>query len=261
MYFLDFVSNATANAIDRWFLQLTEKFNGFGMILYVILTLIISGLFSGLIGLERYRSGENAGMRTHALLAIGCSFLMTISIWAIRIPDPTLDYDISRIAAGAVTGIGFLGAGVIIKDKFTIRGLSTATTLWICAAIGLATGAGFVLEAFIATIITLLVVLIRNKLIVRVDKNAPHIEVKAKSSSKIIEIINDACNNNSINLKNLDVSEFNNEYIVVKAYFPYKTNPLLLEYLMNYLKQNEDIVEVSKIMKKDNVKYNGPHES
>ena len=70
------------------------------MLLYVLITVVISAVLSALIGLERYRKGENAGMRTHALLAVGCSFLMTISLWAI--PMAAIDssiFDISRIAA------------------------------------------------------------------------------------------------------------------------------------------------------------------
>ena len=129
------------NIIDKWFLSLisSETLKGWGIVIYIFLSLTISAVLSFLIGLERYRKGENAGMRTHALLAVGCAFLMTISLFALDFFDMSDNqkYDISRIAAGTITGIGFLGAGVIIKDKFTVKGLSTATTLWICAAIGM----------------------------------------------------------------------------------------------------------------------------
>ena len=125
-----------SNIIDQFFIDLANGLDGWGMLIYVLVAALISAILSALIGLERYRKGENAGMRTHALLAVGCSFLMSISLWAI--PMAAFDaakFDISRIAAATVSGVGFLGAGVIIKDKFTVKGLSTATTLWICAAI------------------------------------------------------------------------------------------------------------------------------
>ena len=250
-----------SNIIDRKILELTEMFDGFGMVIYVIIVLVISGILSALIGLERYRRGENAGMRTHALLAIGCSFLMIISLWAIRMPNPNLTYDISRIAAGAITGIGFLGAGVIIKDKFTVKGLSTATTLWICAAIGIATGAGFILESIVATFITLLMVFIRNRVIIKIDRNAPHVVVETKKDYPVLQKVKNLCDENSLNLKNLDVTEFNEEKTIVKAYFPYRINPLLLDYLMNELKKEDGVLSTYKVMKVEKKNFQDTHES
>ena len=241
----------TANVIDRWLIELPLKFNGFGLIIYVVITLLISGVLSAMIGLERYRRGENAGMRTHALLAIGCSFMMIISLWIINLANPTLSFDASRIASGAITGIGFLGAGVIIKDKFTVKGLSTATTLWICAAIGIATGAGFILESIVATFITLLIVFIRNRVIIKIDRNAPHVIIKAKRSYPALLRVKEICDNHSLNLKNIDITEFDENIIVVKAYFPYRINPLLLEYFMNELKKENEVFETSKVMKEE----------
>ena len=251
----------TTNIIDKSILQLIDMFDGFGMVLYVIITLMTSGILSALIGLERYRRGENAGMRTHALLAIGCSFLMIISLWAIRISNPNLTYDISRIAAGSITGIGFLGAGVIIKDKFTVKGLSTATTLWICAAIGIATGAGFVLEAIVATFITLLIVFIRNRVIIKIDRNAPHVVIETKKDYPALKKIKLICDENSLNLKNLDITEFNEEKIIVKAYFPYRINPLLLDYFIKELKGEDGVVSSYKVMKEEKKNFQDTHES
>ena len=249
------------NAVDKWILGLarSEELKGWGIVLYIFITLTISALLSFLIGLERYRKGENAGIRTHALLSVGTSFLMIISIWAIRLTG-AVDYDVSRIAAGAVTGIGFLGAGVIIKDKFTVKGLSTATTLWICAAVGLATGAGFVLEAIIATGIAMLIVFIRNKIIISVDKNAPHVVVKTIPSHPVIETIRDVCDRSDINLKSIDVVQLDESSLVVYAYFPYKINPLLFDYFCNELKKNEAILETKVEMNRQS-RFESDHES
>lgn len=251
------------NFIDQWFIDLAGKFEGFGLLLYVLITVIISAILSALIGLERYRKGENAGMRTHALLAVGCSFLMTISLWLVPmiLPD-TAKYDFGRIAAATISGVGFLGAGVIIKDKFTVKGLSTATTLWICAAIGLATGAGFILESILATCITMLVVFIRNRLIIGVDRNAPHVVVEAKESCAVINVINSVCNKNSLNLKNVDISEIKDGKIIAKAYFPYHSNKLLLDYFVLEIKKEEDVTSAYLVLNKDMPNnYEGPHES
>ena len=249
------------NFIDKWFIELANGLDGYGMLLFCLFTISISAVLSALIGVERYLKGENAGIRTHALLAVGCSFFMTISMWAIRIPNNDLKFDISRIAAATVSGVGFLGAGVIIKDRFTVKGLSTATTIWICSAIGMAVGAGFVVEAVIATALTMLVVFIRNKVIVGIDQRAPHVIVESKDNVSIIETISDVCSKNAMNLRNIDIVDINNGKITAKAYFPYHSNKLLLQFFTMELKKIEGIESTSIVMKQNKRFSQGPHES
>lgn len=253
----------TSNFIDRAFIELASSLEGWGMLIYVLVTISISAILSALIGLERYRKGENAGMRTHALLAVGCSFLMTISLWAIPMMGlGTEKYDISRIAAATISGVGFLGAGVIIKDRFTVKGLSTATTLWICAAIGLATGAGFVLEAIIATIVTMLVIFVRNRLIIGIDKRAPHVVVEAEKTCEIIDTINRVCAKNAMNLKDISIIAIDDDKIVANAYFPYHSNKLLLDYFIIEILKEKGIKNANLVLSKEIKDYNqGPHES
>ena len=239
------------NIIDKWLIELTGKLNGFGMIFFVIITLALAATLSSLIGFERYRKGKNAGMKTHSLLAIGCSLIMTISIWAIPYRSGNFStYDISRIAAGAVTGIGFLGAGVIVKDKFTVKGLSTATTLWICAAIGLATGAGFVVEAIAATGVALLAVLVRDIIIYNYDKNSPHLIVTAKVGYPALNRVKAICDDNSVNLKHMDVIQIDDKTVTVQAHFQYHINPNLLDYLIQEIKKEPDVIKAEKVVKK-----------
>ncbi len=126
---------------DRAISDLVYKFNGYGMLLYVVITTTIAAVLACLLGLERQLRGKTITIKTHVLLAVGCSLLMTVSIWAIGLADgsmdsasgvasaSTLSYDTSRIAASVVSGIGFLGAGAIMKDKFSVHGLSTAAML------------------------------------------------------------------------------------------------------------------------------------
>ena len=245
------LENLHRNIIDKWLVELTGKLNGFGMVFFVIITLALAAALSSLIGFERYRKGKNAGMKTHSLLAIGCSFIMTISIWAIQYRSNTFStYDISRIAAGAVTGIGFLGAGVIIKDRFTVKGLSTATTLWICAAIGLATGAGFVVEAIAATGVSLLAVLVRDIIIYNYDKNSPHLIVTANVGYPALNRIRTICETNSVNLKHMDVKQIDDKTLTVHVHFQYHINPNLLDYLIVEIKKDPDVIKAEKIVKK-----------
>ena len=119
--------------------------------------LVIALLIGGAIGLEREFKGKPAGMRTNMLICVGSCLIMIISIeigrTAARVADP------GRIAAQVVTGIGFLGAGTIIRSRFHIVGLTTAATIWVLSALGLAIGAGYLLlSAVVAFLITVTLV-------------------------------------------------------------------------------------------------------
>ncbi len=121
----------------------------------LLLRLCAAAMLGGLVGLERDVHGRAAGLRTHMLVAMGAGLFMILSELVAAHGNAAIAgdgigryADPGRIAAQVVTGIGFLGAGTIIKEGFTIRGLTTAATLWVVAAIGLAAGAGeFVLAA------------------------------------------------------------------------------------------------------------------
>ncbi|HHY19779.1 MAG TPA: MgtC/SapB family protein [Firmicutes bacterium] len=117
-----------------------------------ILRLFLALLFSGLIGLERESSRKFAGFRTHILVGIGSALMMIISAYGYA--DPTVvPRDPFRLAAQVVSGIGFLGAGTILHQGTNVRGLTTAASLWVVAAIGLATGAGmYVPAAFVSVL-------------------------------------------------------------------------------------------------------------
>lgn len=117
----------------------------------LVARLILGFVLSGLVGLEREVSLKPAGLRTHILVGLGSTLLSIMSSLAFQGSDP------SRIAASIVVGIGFLGAGTIIKTEEKVIGLTTAATLWIVAAIGVATGAGFYLLAIVSTLLAFLV--------------------------------------------------------------------------------------------------------
>ncbi len=121
--------------------------------------LILALLAGGLIGLERSYQGRPAGFRTHALVCMASSLLMLLTLYQVEllptVPVEALRIDPTRMAQGIMTGIGFLGAGVIMKDHFTIRGLTTAASIWITAAIGILIGIGFYVAAAFSTALTL----------------------------------------------------------------------------------------------------------
>ncbi len=109
----------------------------------------------GLIGLERSYYGRPAGFRTHTLVCLASSLLMVVTVnqleWMGDISQNMIRIDPTRMAQGIMTGIGFLGAGVIYKEGFTVRGLTTAASIWITAVIGILFGAGLYFPASIAT--------------------------------------------------------------------------------------------------------------
>jgi len=109
----------------------------------VILRLVLSVVLSGFIGFERQMHRRNAGLRTHMLVSLGSCLIMLTSLYLFDIYSSKVALDPARIAAGVITGIGFLGAGTIIRDTEGVRGLTTAASLWVVAGIGLAIGCGF----------------------------------------------------------------------------------------------------------------------
>jgi putative Mg2+ transporter-C (MgtC) family protein len=121
---------------------------------------ILSVVLSGLIGFERQMHKRHAGLRTHILVSLGSCLIMLTSLYVFDIYKDKTSLDPSRIAAGVITGIGFLGAGTIIRDTEGIRGLTTAASLWVVSAIGLAVGCGFWKAACFVTALTLVALLI-----------------------------------------------------------------------------------------------------
>jgi putative Mg2+ transporter-C (MgtC) family protein len=120
---------------------------------HVLLRLTVAGVLGGAVGLERELRERQAGLRTHLVVCVGAALFTLVSAYGFHdvlergqvVADPT------RIAAQIVSGIGFLGAGAIIRQGLSVRGLTTAATLWLVAAIGMASGAGYYDAAIIAT--------------------------------------------------------------------------------------------------------------
>jgi putative Mg2+ transporter-C (MgtC) family protein len=126
----------------------------------ILSRLLFALLAGGIIGLERAIHGREAGFRTHTLVCVSSSLLMLLMAYQWQlIPQQyieTIRTDPTRMAQGIMTGIGFLGAGVIIKEGLTVRGLTTSASIWMTAAIGIVVGMGFYEPAFYATLITVM---------------------------------------------------------------------------------------------------------
>src|SRR6476646_4454879 len=123
------------------------------------LRILGSLLIGGLIGLERSFHGRPAGFRTHSLVCVASSLLMLVTVypneWMTQVAIDAIRTDPTRMAQGIMTGIGFLGAGVIFKEGLTVRGLTTAASIWVTAAIGILVGIGFYFPLVVTTVLTL----------------------------------------------------------------------------------------------------------
>lgn len=126
----------------------------------ITIRLIVSLLLGVAVGFERQMRGRDAGLRTFSLICVGSTIAMMLSIWIPQTYPHFLNGDPGRIAAQIITGIGFLGAGAIVRGRGSVQGLTTAACIWQVAIIGMAVGAGLLLGAVIATAITLFVLTI-----------------------------------------------------------------------------------------------------
>ncbi|BAU48981.1 magnesium transporter MgtC [Sulfurifustis variabilis] len=126
----------------------------------ILLHLLAALLAGGLIGLERTYHGRPAGFRTHTLVCMASAVLMLLTVYQVellpQLPLESVRVDPTRMGQGIMTGIGFLGAGVIMKEGLTIRGLTTAASIWMTASIGILIGVGFYFPALVATVLTLI---------------------------------------------------------------------------------------------------------
>jgi putative Mg2+ transporter-C (MgtC) family protein len=175
----------------------------------MILRLCIAALLSGLIGYEREIHGRLAGFRTHILVGVGSALIMLTSMHifdiyrGVSVPDP------GRIAAQVVSGIGFLGAGTIIRFKASVRGLTTAASLWTVAGIGLAVGSGLFVPAAATTVIVLAALFFLNrleKIMIRKDWYRS-LEIEAQSGVAELELIRGVLSEYDIEIKDFDVKK------------------------------------------------------
>ncbi|MCD6539318.1 MAG: MgtC/SapB family protein [Candidatus Omnitrophica bacterium] len=120
----------------------------------ILIRIFLSVILGGIIGFERSKKGRPAGLRTHILVAMGSCLIMVTSLYIYELYKGKVSLDPARIAAGVVTGIGFLGAGTIIRSPQEVKGLTTAASIWVSAGIGLAVGCGLYFASFLVTILT-----------------------------------------------------------------------------------------------------------
>jgi putative Mg2+ transporter-C (MgtC) family protein len=155
----------------------------------VLLRVVLAGVLGGAIGAERELREREAGLRTHMLVAVGAALFTIVSAYAWGdfsfSQRGGITFDPTRIAAQIVTGIGFLGAGAIIRQGLSVRGLTTAASLWVVAAIGMASGAGYYSAAVITTVVVLISLwplrIVAHRMFERIRPGELRLEVELQS--------------------------------------------------------------------------------
>lgn len=156
--------------------------------------LLLAAFLGGAIGLEREVSGKPAGFRTNLLICLGAALLTELSVAIALAADPTVGVaDPARIAAQIVSGIGFLGAGTIIQSRGSVVGLTTAATMWVVAAIGMAVGAGAYLEAVGTTLLVIVALIFLGRIEAHMlrRRSEQHLQVTLAPDAELIYRIRD----------------------------------------------------------------------
>lgn len=167
--------------------------------------LLTAAVLGGLIGLEREIMNRAAGLRTHIMVSVGAALFTILSIYCFD--HGTSPRDPARVAAQIVSGIGFLGAGAIMKHGSSVRGLTTAATLWVVAAIGMGCGAGAYEISALACVISLItLVALRRLEALSTGSNAIYLSVILPNNPGILESMRSALTTNDIQIKKLEIS-------------------------------------------------------
>ena len=183
----------------------------------IFLRLLVSAVLGGFVGIERENKKRAAGLRTHVLVCIGSALVMVLRISVTSIPGLT-NVDPARLGAQVISGIGFLGAGTIIKQGISVQGLTTAASLWAVACIGLATGSGFYSAAIIAAVIVFVTLRSLGKfenVISSNDNSNVEVCVRIENKPGKLGEVASFIGSMGSNITSVDIEEDGDEYLIV----------------------------------------------
>ncbi|HOL17856.1 MAG TPA: MgtC/SapB family protein, partial [Bacillota bacterium] len=176
----------------------------------VALRLLLAVLFGGIVGFERESHNRPAGFRTHILVCVGSALIMMLSAYGFaNLTGGKYQVDPSRIAAQVITGIGFLGAGTILQQRGSIRGLTTAASLWVVSGIGLAVGIGFYGGAAMATLIVLISLLLLGRVdrAILSQRRVKSLRIRAKDRPGLMGRVAGILGDLKLNIRRIELME------------------------------------------------------
>lgn len=207
--------------------------------------ILVAGLCGASIGFERRKRFKDAGIRTHLILSIGCAMIMIISKYAFLDSKALgLNVDAARVASNIITGVGFLGAGVIFIKSGSVRGLTTAAGIWTTAAIGMAIGAGFYLLGIFTTILLLILQIVLYKWVPAFEAiEVVELLVKVKNTENVIPYIQNELKHFDVHINSMKIKK--NAADVDLRYSIKVHKDRSLQDLLELLSRNENILEIS----------------
>lgn len=217
----------------------------FTFLLLSIPRLIVTTLMCGIIGLEREHVNRPAGVRTHVLVGVSSALIMLTSEYLATYYQGIYSVDPSRMGAQIISGIGFLGAGTIIKDGINVRGLTTAASLWAVACIGIAAGAGFYSGAFLATIVIYLTLeVLRKYMLCRSQYRV--IVVKTEKLDYVLERTRDELEKSHIHINHMEVlASHENTTKEIRLHVSLSSGKAMLEVAMEHIRSMEEVLNVN----------------
>lgn len=208
-----------------------------------LIAMVLSVLLCGLVGIERERRGRSAGLRTHLLVGMGSCLIMIVSIYGF--PAVFQNRDVARLAAGIITGVGFLGAGAIIYRNSGAKGLTTAATIWIVMAIGMACGSMNFILATGGTIFILLVLVFFRKLETRLNKRSPLVIIKSKDNVPIVAALIMMAEEMDCAVNELQVGHLETGELEITFYAVSHTSGFSIDELLKRLQAVDGVIYVS----------------
>lgn len=186
----------------------------------IIIRLVASMVIGGLVGAQREFKKTSAGFRTHTLVAVGACIAMVVNEYLFKTYSSMSNMDIARMGSYVISGIGFLGAGSIIKSGFRIQGLTTAAGLWVVACLGIAVGAGLYVIAIAGTILVVLTLtllkIVEEKFLRR--KNRTQIDLNIKNSSEQIMKVLSSINSIGLSIHSINIRDINEKWLDFSLY-------------------------------------------
>lgn len=213
--------------------------------LHITLRLLLAVVLGGLVGWEREHSRHAAGFRTHILVSLGSTLVMLLSMYGFSAfaNEPHVSLDPARLAAQVVSGIGFLGAGAILHRGLSIQGLTTAASLWVVAAIGLAVGAGFYYASVLSAVFVLLSLRILNQVELHFfgGKRSYSLKIHGEGNSELLAGVSAILEKWGADIRKVTIEKISD---------PEKQNHTLITFAVRPAKK-KDIIPIIEEMKRE----------
>lgn len=213
----------------------------------ILLRLFLAALLGGLIGTERSRRQKEAGIRTHVIVALGAALVMVVSRYGFldMVTLEGVSVDPTRIASNIVTGVSFLGAGVIFVKNASIHGLTTAAGLWTTAAVGMSIGAGMYAIGLFATFLIVVLQFILHSTLNRIEvTSVSQVDLRVRYSPQVTERLREQLAEHDMTIESFRMKKSSDEVVTCKLMVR-MPNDATYEELLFLLDNNEDILELN----------------